>query len=55
MKEKTLYMNPITGSVDDRNGWFYENETGYVVNAVDLGEVVEVEKDENGDWVEVKR
>lgn len=47
------YMNVETGTVDTRDGWDYENENGETVNAVDLGEVVEVEKDANGDWVEV--
>lgn len=22
---KTMYMNPKTGSVDERDGWWYEN------------------------------
>ena len=38
----TLYMNEKTGSTDTRDGWFYTNEQGAEVNAVDLGEVVEV-------------
>lgn len=48
-----LYMNIETGSVDIYDGWEYENEVGETVNAVDLGEVVEVVKGENGEWVEV--
>ena len=44
------YMNTATGSVDNYDGWWYVNEKGEKVNAVDLGEVVEVEKDEDGDW-----
>lgn len=48
--EKT-YMNVETGCVDTRDGWEYENEMGDIVNAVDLGEVVEVEKDEDGCWI----
>lgn len=48
-----MYMNIATGSVDSYEGWDYEDENGENVNAVDLGEVVEVVKDENGDWVEV--
>ena len=48
-----LYMNIETGSVDTYDGWEYENEDGKTVNAVDLGEVVEVAKDENGHWIEV--
>jgi len=47
-----MYMNIATGSVDNYEGWWYENEEGKTVNAVDLGEVVEVTKDKNGDWVE---
>ena len=38
------YMNVHTGSVDVY-GWWYSNETGEKVNAVDLGEVVAVEYD----------
>ena len=52
-KMEKMYMNVETGSVDSYDGWYYENEDGKQVNAVDLGEVVEVEKDVNGDWVEV--
>ena len=50
----TYYMNIETGSVDTKEGWNYENESGETVNAVDLGEVVEVEKDKNGNWIEVE-
>jgi len=52
MTTEKLYMNEATGSVDTRDGWYYENEDGEIVNAVDLGEVLEVKKDEFGDWVE---
>lgn len=45
------YMNAATGSVDTRENWDYENENGETVNAVDLGEVIEVVK-EGQDWVE---
>ena len=45
------YMNVATGSVDTKENWDYENEDGETVNAVDLGEVVEVVKEGN-DWVE---
>ncbi len=48
----TYYMNTLTGSVDTKDGWDYENESGETVNAVELGEVIEVVKDEHGDWVE---
>ena len=44
------YMNIKTGSVDTYDGWYYENEDGKTVNAVDLGEVVEVQKDDQGEW-----
>ena len=35
------YMNISTGSVDTHDGWWYEDEDGVEVNAVDRGEVVE--------------
>lgn len=47
-----MYMNLETGSVDNYAGWWYENEDGETVNAVDLGEVVQVIKNEDGEWVE---
>lgn len=47
----TYYMNAATGNVDTKDGWNYKNERGETVNAVDLGEVVEVVKDENGEWI----
>jgi hypothetical protein len=53
MQTEKFYMNTKTGSVDTKDGWDYENESGETVNAVDLGEVIEVEKDEEGNWVEV--
>ena len=37
------YMNLATGSVDTHDGWWYEDEDGVEVNAVDRGEVVEIE------------
>lgn len=46
-----MYMNPATGSVATRDDWDYA-EDGKIVNAVDLGEVVEVHLDD-GCWVEV--
>lgn len=53
-EKKKMYMNLATGSVDDYGGWWYHDEDGDFVNAVDLGEVVEVEwNDEEGSWVEV--
>jgi hypothetical protein len=42
MTEKK-YMNLATGSVDTHDGWWYEDEDGVEVNAVDRGEVVEIE------------
>jgi hypothetical protein len=47
-----MYMNLVTGAVDDYDGWWYETEDGQTLNAVDRGEVVEVIKDEYGDWEE---
>ena len=49
-----VYMNLDSGSVGTYHSWWYEDERGAQVNAVELGEVVEVEKDESGDWVEVE-
>ena len=45
------YMNIETGSVGTYDNFWYENEMGEEVNGVDLGEVVEVEQDESGEWV----
>jgi len=52
MKDKEQkYMNVETGSVDSRDGWWYENSSGEPLNAVDLGEVVPVFWDsENETW-----
>lgn len=47
-----MYMNLATGSVGTYESWYYENEDGETVNAVDLGEVVEVTQDAAGEWVE---
>ncbi|MCK9342301.1 MAG: hypothetical protein M0P33_00125 [Massilibacteroides sp.] len=52
--QETLYMNPATGSVDDRDGWWYENEDGEKLNGVDRGEVVGVQWNyETDNWEEV--
>ena len=40
---ETKYMNIATGSVDTHDGWWYEDEDGVEVNAVDRGEVIELE------------
>lgn len=50
MNSEKMYMNLITGSVDTRDDWFYQDESGRTVNAVDLGEVVEVIL-VDGDWI----
>lgn len=52
MKEEKVYMNIETGDVDIYAGWWYLNDRGQEVNAVDLEEVVEVEN-VNGEWLEV--
>lgn len=36
------YMNIKTGSIDTYDGWYYTDENGKTVNAVDLGEVEEM-------------
>jgi hypothetical protein len=54
------YMNPLTGSVDDYDGWWYEIQhvdandllQSLTVNAVDLKEVIEVVRDVN-EWREL--
>ena len=46
---ETKYMNLETGSVDTYDGWWYEDEDGVEVNAVDLGEVEEVQEDDDGE------
>jgi hypothetical protein len=54
MSNSKTYMNEKTGSLGDYNAWYYENEDGQMVNAVDLGEVTEVELDEETNtWVAV--
>lgn len=45
------YMNVETGSVGTYHEWWYPTNSG-MVNAVDRGEVIEVEW-ECGTWVEV--
>jgi len=47
------YMNPMTGSIDTYDGWWYETEDGELVNAVDSGDVVEVVR-VDGKWIEVQ-
>ena len=47
MKTETYLMNPETGSVETKEDWEAE---GYTQENANL---VEVEKDENGDWAEV--
>ena len=37
-----IYMNIETGSTGTIDEWDYENESGKIVNAVDLGEVIEI-------------
>lgn len=44
------YMNLETGSIATYNGWIYVDEDGEYVNAVELGEVVEVVF-VNDEWV----
>lgn len=47
-----LFMNTETGSIGEYEDWYYTNEDGEEVNAVDLCEVVRVER-VDGEWVEV--
>jgi len=50
--EEKMYMNIETGSVDTRDGWWYDTEDSEHVNAVDRGEVVEVIKVADGQWMQ---
>jgi hypothetical protein len=52
--ESKYYMHIVTMAIDTYEGWWYENKDGEKVNAVDLGETVEVVKDEKGlYWLEM--
>lgn len=54
MKEETkMYMNIETGSVAPYDEWFYLDEYGTPVNAVDENKVVEVKLTLHG-WEEVQ-
>lgn len=47
-------MFPETGAVGTSDGWFYQDENGWTVCAVERGDVVEVRWDDYTDtWVEV--
>lgn len=37
-----LYINVETGIIDTRDGWYYEDENGNILNAVGNGDVVEL-------------
>ncbi|MCK9324572.1 MAG: hypothetical protein M0P69_03660 [Bacteroidales bacterium] len=55
LEDDATYMNVKTGSVGQRCEWWYKDENGVSVNAVDRGEVIEVEwnaQEEN--WKEVE-
>jgi len=50
----TIFMNEKTGEIDAYDGWYHTDDDGKSVNAVDLGQVVEVEwNHENCEWEEV--
>lgn len=46
------YMNPMTGIIDSYDGWWYVDDNGATVNAVDREEVVEVVRGPDGVWRE---
>lgn len=50
-EREPVYMDIVTGKIDTEAGWVYIDEEGDLVSAVGMGEVVEVEKSENGEWV----
>lgn len=43
-KREKKYINLATGSIDTYDGWYYTDENGDTKNAVDEGEVFEVEE-----------
>jgi hypothetical protein len=52
MKAEKYLMNPVTGSVDTEENWLAEKESWKNAEE-EMSSLVEVEKDDNGDWVEV--
>jgi hypothetical protein len=42
-KKEQIYMNPLTGSLGTYDEWWFQDESGEWINAVELGEVEEVE------------
>lgn len=52
-----FFMNPETGSVDTWENWVEDSKTwdsdSCASIADQLNSLIEVEKDENGDWTEV--
>lgn len=59
MSTEKMYMNTATGSVGPYHSWWYVQDgedcpPGVDVNAVDLGEVVEVIPDGDGGWIEAE-
>jgi hypothetical protein len=61
MKKETYLMNPMTGSVDTEENWkaeeqAWDTEHGDDEDMGDFGfdTLIEVEKDADGEWVEVK-
>lgn len=50
MVDHNLYMHIATGSIGQYNDWYYLDDTGKEVNAVDLGEVVEVIQNFDGTY-----
>ncbi|WP_119298780.1 hypothetical protein [Vibrio cholerae] len=47
-------MNPATGSVDTEENWLSEMPTWEGDQQAQFDSLIEVEKDADGDWVEVK-
>lgn len=39
---ETIYYNVATGSTGTRDDWYYTDEDGHTVNAVDKGELLEI-------------
>ena len=41
------YINILTGSIGEYEDWYYEDENGDTLNAVDEGEVEEIDEQQN--------
>lgn len=52
-RKETYLMNPATGSVDTKESWLAEMPKWEGDQQAQFDSLVEVVKDDSGDWVEV--